>query len=188
MKDNFNIEKIVKRKAEGSFLLFKIALIAAYVIIAAVGLFLTLAFADGEPLLILLVFGIDVCAVLLTWKFTLIEYEYSIIADTLYIATIYNKSTRREIFEAEISRATLIAPYKDEYEKTANASKPDDVLRAVSSLRDDDIWFAIFELEGAKKALVLFNADEDTVASLRHHNPRATVRYKFSKNGENDNA
>ena len=157
MRDDFNFEKIVKKKTEGSLLLLKILLIFAYVIVAAIGFFLAIAFADGELMLIAFVIAMDIALIIFTWKYTFVEYEYSLMAKTLYIAKIYNNSARREIFESELSRAVRIAPYNEEFENEAISSKPDEVVKAVSSMDSDDVWFAIFELENNKKALVFFN-------------------------------
>ena len=181
-----NYEKLVKQKTEGKILALKIALIFFYVIFAAVGFTLTILFAKANPALILLVGAIDSVIIFFSWRFTCIEYEYSILAGSLYVAKIYGKTNRKEIFEEELSRATTIAPYNEKYAPTADNAQADKVIYAISSMSAPHVWFAIFELEGAEKVTVFFEADERALKSLRNSNPRATARenYVFSDSTE----
>ena len=176
MNDIKSYEKIVARRTEGKILLAKIALIFAYVIFAAVGFLLVLVFAEGSPALLLIVGALDSLLILFTWKLTCIEYEYTLAANTFYLAKIFGKSRRKEFYEEELIRASFIAPYNEKYSEKAENCKPNDIIWAVSTKNAPDIWFIIFEEESAKKTLVFFEADERAISTLRHYCPRATVR------------
>ncbi len=190
MKEYFGFEKIVKKEAKGSLLLTKILLITSYSLVAALGLFGAFTIGGKDIALILLVLAVDVCFILLTWKYTIVEYEYSIAADYFFVAKIYNKSSRKEIFDEELIRVTTVAPYNEKYESTAADCKPDTIIRAVSSMSADNIWFAIFDRDGSKKTLVFFEADEAVISSFRHFCPRVTAKDRLTKveEGEKENA
>ena len=188
MNDIQGYEKIVRRKTEGKLLLAKIALIATYIIIGVGGSVITVLFAEFKTMISLfLLIGIaDYILFLLTWKLTCIEYECAFAAGSFYLSKIFGKSRRKDLFEAELSRATIIAPYNDKYAEKAEKCSPDKIFKAISTDAAENIWFIAFEEESSKRILVFFEADERSLQCLRHYAPRATVREQLTdcKNSE----
>ena len=180
MNDTQNYEKTVKVKTEGKLLLAKAALIIAYVLFAAIGWILVFLLADGHPALILLVALLDFCLWLLTNKRVKLEYEYAFTAGNFYLAKIMGKSSRKELFEEEISRAVLIAPYNDKYMPEIEKHDIKKTYNAISSKKASDVWFILFEGEGGQGSLVLFEADERSLKCLRQGAPRAMCREKLA--------
>ena len=180
MNDSQSLERLVKKKTEGKLLLFKIALIAGYVLFAVVGVLLAILLADGNPTLLVLVAALDFCLYICTWRLSQIEYEYSVVSGTLYLAKIFGKSARREIFECELSRAKTVAPYSGQYKKDAEAAAPDKIYSVIPSKKTENLWFMLFESESEKKTMILFEADEQALRVLRHGCPRAVAREKLA--------
>ena len=176
MNDNLNYEKIVKKHIRGGLLLLRISLIAAYVIFAAIGFTLTFLLAKGSPALILLVGALDSVLILLTWKFTNVEFEYAVLSGYFFVSKIYGKSRRKELFEEDLSRAVMIAPYNEKYAKNANESKPDKIIEAISSQDAENVWFALFESTEKERVLIFFEADQRALKAFRHANPRCVAR------------
>ncbi len=180
MNDNQSFERLIKVRTSGVNLLAKILLFILYTLVAVIGLWLCIMYAGANITVILLVGILDFLLIFFTWRFTCIEYEYSVMAGSFFVAKIFGKKNRREIYESELSRATFIAPYKEKYIKTADDCSPDKVIKAFSSSKASDIWFVIFEGEGEKKVLIFFEADEHTVSVLRKAAPRVLVRDRVS--------
>lgn len=179
MNDNQSYEKLIKPRTEGKLLLAKIALIASYILFAIIGVLLVVLLADGHPALILLVAVLDFCLWLVTHKLVKIEYEYTFISGSLYLAKILGKSMRRELFEEELSRAVQIAPYSGDNKTRLSHQKITQSFSAISSQKAENIWFMLFESEGGKKTLILFEADEHSLKYLRHAVPRAVARERL---------
>lgn len=188
MNDIQSYEHIVKRKVKGKLLLSKIALITAYVTIAVIGTVLTVIFAELKTMLslLMLIAAADYILFIFTWKLTCIEHEYAIAAGSFYVSRIFGKSRRKDLFEAELSRASIIAPYNEKYAEKAESCLPDRILKAISSDTAENTWFIIFEEENAKRTLIFFEATERALTALRHYAPRVTVREPLEKK-ENEN-
>ncbi len=187
MNDNQSYERLIKKKNEGRLLLCRTALIAGYILFALAGILLVLFFASEYPILFALVAVLDFCIYLLTWRLTQIEYEYSIVSGNLYLAKIFGKASRKELFECELSCAVTVAPYSGQYKKDAESASPDKIYKAISSAGASDIWFILFKNETEQKTLLLFEADEHILKHLRRGCPRAVAREKLTSAVPNEN-
>ena len=190
MNDIPSYEKIIKRKVKGKYLFAKILLISLYALIALIGIVTSFIFAFKyhSPKIIsisLIVCAADYLFFILTWKLTCIEYECSFTAGIFNLSKIYGKSRRRTLFESELSRAVIVAPYNDEYMPYALTCNANSVYEAISEKNAKNIWFMVFEEESGHKALVIFEVDEKALYSLRHYAPRAMVRNKGFKDLDN---
>ena len=179
MNDSLNYEKAVKRKSEGGLLITKILLIASYVAFASVGGALVFLFADGHPVLLLLVALLDFCLWLLTHRLFEVEYEYAFLSGNFYLSKIMGRASRKELFEEEISRAVKVAPYSDRYTAELDGQNIEKTIFAVSSKRAEDVWFILFEGEEGR-SLIIFEADERALKCLRQSAPRAVAREKLT--------
>lgn len=180
MSDIHSYEKIVKLKAEGHLLSKKIILICIYALLVFVGIpFATVKLNGNIPIVLTLV-SITGFFIFISWKQSIVEYEYSVISGTFYLAKINGKIRRKEVFEAELHDAVIIAPFNEIYYKKVEKCEPNDVFYAISSRKAANCWFIIFEEAGGIKTLILFEADERAISTLRHYCPRATARDKVT--------
>ena len=182
MGDIHSYEKIVKLKAEGKILSKKIIFICIYAFLVLVGIPFAIVKLNGNIPIILTLTAMIGGFIYFSWKQTNIEYEYSIISGTFFLTRIYGKSRRKEVFEAELHDAVIIAPFNEAYCEQAEKCAPDDVFYAISSRKAKNAWFIIFDESGGVKTLILFEADERAISTLRHYCPRATVRDKSNLN------
>lgn len=186
MNDTQTYEKLVKRKTEGKLLAARIALILGYILFAVGGVILAILLADGHPALILLVALLDFCLWLLTHKLVQIEYEYTFIGGSFYLAKILGRSARRELFSEELSRAATVAPYSGQYKLEVEKRNIQRCISAVSSKNAENVWFILFEKESGGATLILFEADERSLKHLRQAAPRAVAREKLTNTSTED--
>lgn len=180
MNNSQSYEKLIKKKVAGKVLMSKIAFVAGYILFAVVGVVLTVMLAGGSPALLVLVAALDLCFILVTWKLTQVEYEYAFVSGSFYLSKIFGKSSRKEIFDCELSRAVMAAPFSGQYKKDAERQAPQRIYNAISSDKADDVWFILFENEAEQKTMVLIEADERILKCLRQGCPRAVAREKLS--------
>ena len=144
MTDLQSYERLFAPKTEGKLLLKKILFLFLYVSWACVWTVVMLRRGISAPMLILIPLTTAVL-VWLTWPLTQIEMEYTLAAGTFYLARVYGKKKRKELVEADLSTALLIAPNNEENQKKAEALSPADVLWAASSSTAEIMWMMVFE-------------------------------------------
>ena len=176
MGDIYRYEKIVKLKSEGSILVKKIIFIVLYALLVFVGIPMAIIYLKGNIPIVLTLVAFTGFFIFITWKQTTVEYEYTIISGMFLLARIHGKLRRKEVFEADLHDAVIIAPLNDMYCERAEKCEPNDVFYAVSSRKTENAWFVIFEEAGGVKTLILFEADDKAISTLGHYCPRATVR------------
>ena len=120
-----------------------------------------------------------------TWRLTQIEYEYSIFEGTFFLSKILGKASRRDILENQLSEATKVAPYTEQYKNTIDFKRVKRTIKAISSDSAENVWFVLFEKESGENVLVLFEADEKSLRLIRRSCPRAVAREKI-KNTDGD--
>ncbi len=180
MRDIQSCEQIVRKKTKGTLLLGKIALISLYSVFAAIGFIISVyAKSIAAPLIILTV-AFDAILIFFTWKYTCVEYEYSVLGGEFYLARIYGKASRKELYECSLSRATVIAPYNERHGDKAAKASPAKVYYAASEKHSENSWFIIFEDENSKSYAVLFEPEDRMLVTLRHYAPRAMAPEGFA--------
>lgn len=139
---------IVKRKATLTSLLpiFLILLVSAV---------LTALFMQIFSFVILIAGVIAALALMPSRLFT--EYEYNLEGEQLSVALIRNKSSRKELFSADISNLVSCAPYEPHL---VTGVKID------VSTASDSRYVAVFSEEG-KTASVIFSPTNDFMQSFR---------------------
>ncbi len=179
MSDMQNYERLLRQKTVGRLRWKKILFLFVYVTWASVWTILMLHMGINAPMLLfipLTTWGL----VWLTWPLVQIEFEYTLAAGTFYLAKIYGKKRRKEIVEAEIRDALLIAPDNEENRRRAEALAPSHTISALSAPSVDRVWLLLFELAPNHRILLSVEMDEDMLHMLRHANPRATARDKLA--------
>lgn len=112
-----------------------------------------------------------------TWKYTSVEFEYTLVEGSLVIDKIYGKKTRKGVFEGELKSAVLIAPYTEDFlRKAEERGAWRKSIEAISSEDAEEIWFLLFESEGETRTMVFVEADDTMLRIFRHYNARATMR------------
>ena len=105
MADIQHYERILKRSTPTSkalMLLLYAAVLVAWTVLA----FIT-AFNPGVLILALLTL---VALVLLTWKYTLVEYEYSFVGGVFTLSKIYGKSRIKQVFQSDLKMLISASP------------------------------------------------------------------------------
>ena len=97
MTQNTFCEHIVKQKAQGRFLIYKILLIALYVALLLLPSVAIILFAPPNLIVpfLLIIATVTFFVFKLTWKLTCLEYEYQIIDDTIIFSKIFGKTKRK---------------------------------------------------------------------------------------------
>lgn len=180
MADIQSYERVLKKKQTG----LKAALIAAYAVIAS--FWFVIAIRVGlHPAMILLAPLSVVIAVLLTWKYTNVEYEYSFMAGTLTFSKIYGKSRRKTVIELDIRKLNAVFPYNERTEQRINDGK---LVSGIPSSYSTNPCVCAFEDENEEKVYFLMDCDEQSAKIFKFFNPSATDRAIFDalKNAESE--
>ncbi len=180
MADIQSYERVLKKKKTG----LKLALIAIYAVIAS--FWFVLAIRVGlHPAMILLAPLSVVIAVLLTWKYTNVEYEYSFMAGTLTFSKIYGKSRRKTVLEVDIKSLFAVFPYN---ERTVARTEDGNLVSGIPSSYSTNPCVCAYEDEKEKKVYFLLDCDERSAKIFKFFNPSATDRAVFDalKNAESE--
>lgn len=172
----------VAQKAEGKWLIYRILLIAAYVLLP-VGALTLMMF--GETWMVffgaLLAFS-DFLLAFLTWRFVSFDYEYETISGKVTFSIIrnaFNHRRKKEIMSFMIRDCVAIAPLDNpEHPECAEQYKAygaETVYNALSCKNAEDAYFAIFEDEKGKKCAFLFQATGEMLKRCRWYNKEGTV-------------
>ena len=128
------------------------------------------------PLMILLPF-IMYAAIRITWKYTVVEYEYSIEAGELRVAAIYNGSARRTKLRTSIPEMTLISPYTAESSVALNKGDIAEVKNYAASGDGESAYLCIYpDKKRGKKCAVIIETTPEAERILRFCNPTAFVK------------
>ena len=167
-------EYIIKQKCEGAVLAKKLGLIFSYVFIPITLVVLVLGYAS--PLvfipLILLIVAIDAIAIIITWKFTCVEFETVIAGGEIMITKVYGKKTRKLLCNLNIKDISEIGEYDDTaYEEISKISLQKNMI-CVSSMSAPTVYYAIFD-EDKDKCILYFEAPDKALELLKKYNSTA---------------
>lgn len=174
MFEGSGYEHIVKQNTEGTLFWRKVGLILAYIIIFTLPTFLILMLCPPffyVPF-ILVIITLTVIAYLLTWKYTNVEFEYSIFGDTISFVSIYGKRSRKGKLDICIKDFTEIGKYTDSAEKHLDEVIIEKDHLFISGLEAEHIYYGIFE-DGGEKSIVYFECTDKALALLKKYNPSA---------------
>ena len=176
MNNSTTYEKIVKVKCHGKQLAKRISAIMGYVLFFSVWLSAALS---SPSVFVPIVTAGALCTMMLvfvTFKYLLLEYEYSFWYGQLTVSKIYGKKKRRTAIEAEMKALLMIAPATEEYIAKAEHFEPEKRIIAVSSEDADNIWFMVTGGEDERRVLIFFEADDRSLGLLKSANPIAFIR------------
>ena len=163
-------ERVLKKKeAKG-----KLLLIALYLVILSVWFVIAIRFMLNAAIILMIPLSILI-AVLLTWKYTCVEYEYSFEAGTFTFSKIYGRSKRKKVFSSDIKLMTLAKPYAPERDVNLEYSS---FINAIPSNTAQNPCICIFDVD-EKKTCILLDCDEMSAKIFRYFNASATDRYIY---------
>ena len=179
MFEGSGYEHIVKQKVEGGLLAKKACLIIAYVILFTLPSFLIISFCPVFFIVpfILVIATITVIAYLMTWKYTSVEFEYSIFGDTISFVSIYGKKSRKGKLDVAIKNFSEIGKYTDAAEKHLEDVIIDRDYLFISHILAEHLYYGLFEKDG-DKCIVYFEATDKAIALLKKYNPSAFRAYE----------
>ncbi len=186
MNEFSTYELAVTQKIEGKWLAARAGLILLYIAYVVGLLLVGLRTRILVPLLALIPLTLWII-VFFTWRYTDVDYEYSITSGELTFAKIFGNRSRRRQLTILLRDAVRIAPLdNDEHSERAAAWKPEREFSAISSLSAPDIYYILFEYKGHKKsekcrAIFYFEATNRALQICRFYNPSATVLTKTTR-------
>lgn len=179
-------EFVVHQRIEGKWLIARIGLILLYAAYVLGALLLGITTRIIAPLLALTPVTLWII-VFATWRYTDVEYEYSITSGELTFAKIFGSRSRRRQLVLCLRDAVRIAPLDNgEHSAFAEQWHPEREYSAVSSMTAPDIYYALFEFKDrAKKekcrAIFYFEATARALQICRFYNPSGTVMTQVSR-------
>jgi hypothetical protein len=169
-------EKVVNASNSSKEKLKRITAVILYSVFFAV--WMIFALNNHDILVPVLVAGVlcTVMLVLISWKYLIVEYEYSIWYGSFELAKIYSKKKRKNIVSAELCDLLLVAPATEEYISRAEHMDIDKRHLALSSANSENMWLLVTGGKDMPRNLVFFEADERMLAILRQANPSVFVK------------
>ena len=173
MTDNMH-EYIVKQKNEGQTLFKKIALAAAYPLMAILLAIINITVAP-EALQLLrnaIIVLFTVLVAFITWRFVCVEYEFIISGGDITVTAIYGKGFRKRLISMSINSFSEIGEYNDAaFEAVSKLSLQKNYI-CISSLSAPNVYYALFEEKG-ELCILYFDATQKAVELLKRHNSGA---------------
>lgn len=171
MNEFATYEYVVERKNKGSKRLKPLFFIAGYAVLAIGFLLFAVISTIGAPLVALAPLALWI-AVFLTWRYTKIEYEYSITSGVFTLSEIYGGRSRKVMVEFKLKDCLAIAP-ASEFGKRDEA-ETDRKYSALADANSPNAYFASFEDENGKRCVLFFEATEKALKICRFYNPSHT--------------
>lgn len=188
MNEFSTYEFVVSQKIEGKWLAARVGLISLYAFYVVALLAVGLRTRIFVPLLALIPLTLWII-VFFTWRYTVVDYEYSITSGELTFSKVFGNRSRRPQLTVRLRDAVRIAPLDNgEHSAKADSWKPEREFSAISALTAPDIYYMLFEYEykeGKKskkcRAIFYFEATNRALQIFRFYNPSATVLSKTSR-------
>ena len=169
-------EYVVKQKNTGKMRLMKGLFVCGYALFVAVMMAVAVVSRLGAPIVALTPFGLALI-IFLTWRYTSVEFEYSITSGEMTVSKIFGGRTRRELISFRLRDCAKIAPAAE----GASAFRADETVSALSSPNAPDAYCAALEEADGKKFLIYFEATQKALRICHFYNAAATILTKVSK-------
>lgn len=172
--------------------MMRVGLVTLYVIVPLFAAFLGPIFKNLVPFVAVGLL-IDVPIVLLTWRRTQVEYEYTMTGGTLVFSEIYGRASRRLIFEKSLKSIVAAFPYDSERgQKQLADYSPEEQYYALATRdgemnRNKEIWCILFENEDGKRSAFYFELTDGAYRYLRSYANAVTAARLRKKTEEEPN-
>ena len=169
-------EYVVKQENNGKTRLIKGLFVCGYALVVAIMMAVAVVSRLGAPIVALTPFGLALI-IFLSWRYTSVEFEYSITSGEVTVSKIFGGRTRQELVSFHIRDCSMIAPANG----SESAFCADETVTALSAPNAPDSYFAAFENEDGRKMLVYFEATQKALRICHFYNAAATTLTKVSK-------
>ena len=169
MADINYYERVIKAQKKTTKLLPKLIMLFIYAVILSIWFVIAMRYSITASMLVLIPLSI-LTIVLLTWKYTSVDYEYSFTAGIFTFSKIYGSAKRKQIFEGELKNVCSVTPYN---ESELSSITVDTIVNAIPEGACPNPCICIFE-ENEKKVCVLLDCDEMSAKIFRFFKPSAT--------------
>ena len=165
-------EYVVRPQASAGVKAAKVLLVTGYTIFTLLYLWIFGLNFRSWAMCILLPF-ILFAIIRVSWRYTSVEYEYTIEAGELAVAAIYSGAARRTRIRMQVPEMTVIAPYNEQSARWTEA--PDIVGTMIFADPDSpDAYLCVApDPSKGKKRAVVIETNEEKRRILRLCNPAA---------------
>lgn len=177
MADIQSYERVLKKKRLKSVILA----VSLYALILFVWLIVIFGVGRFDPALILLAPISTLAVVLITWKYTRVEYEYSFVGGTFTFSKIYGGRSRRCVLEVEIRSLKEIFPYNEETAKKIENITDKTLIKGIPSGSSQNPCVLSFEDNKEKAVFFILDCDGRSAKILKFYNPSAVHRAILEK-------
>ena len=126
------------------------------------------------------------CECLFTWKYTSVEYEYSLTEGLLTLSCVYSGRARRLVAEITVAQMSAIMPYEGEYIERARRYAPERSIDFTADLQAPSVYCALYEREDDRRGILYFEATSRMLSIMRYYN-HGTVLKALPDEKERDN-
>lgn len=162
-------EYSVAQKREGKWIIYKLALVLAY--LAYVAAYFAVIIRTGfVPLGALIPVTLWII-VFFTWRYTSPDYKYAVRSGMLSFTICYGGRSEKLAFEAHIADATAIVPLCEAKEALARAKRRYSALPCSGAA---DAYAFLFEKDG-KSCVFIFKATRDALKILHFYNDKTKI-------------
>lgn len=115
--------------------------------------------------------------VFLTWRYTQVEYEYSVFSGTLTVSRILGGRKRKLLTEVKLKDLSAVLPYEDEFIPRIDSFGAKVSVMAASAHDTPDAYIALWDADGTRH-LLCFEPDERILKFIRYYNNSALTLLK----------
>lgn len=115
--------------------------------------------------------------VFLTWRYTQVEYEYSVFSGNLTVSRILGGRKRKVLTEVKIKDLSAVLPYEDEFVPRIDSFGAKVSVMAASAQDAPNAYIALWDVEGTRH-LLCFEPDERILKFIRYYNNSALTLRK----------
>lgn len=161
-------EYVVEEKSTAAVKMKKATFVALYVLWVAIFFF---AGAMTKLILPLLAFIPITTWILvwLTWKYTQVEYEYSVFSGEITVSRILGGKKRKVLAKLAINGLFAVIPYNDEYIHKINNFEAQKTVMAASCPDAPNAYIALWT-EEETRMLLFFEPDEKILKLIKYYN------------------
>ncbi len=154
MNEFENYEYVIALKPCGKTRLKKAGLIALYILFVIS--WLAFGLNTPFPALLALIPLTTWILVFLTWRYSNVEYEYSVASGIVTFSKIFGGRSRKKVFELDLRSVERLIPIKDrDIERILNDYEPKFEISFLSSPDAPDAYLALFAEDDTKCAVRL---------------------------------
>ncbi len=174
MADIQYYERVLKAQKVSTKLWQKVMMIGIYLLLLTVWLIIIVRVGISASLLMLIPLSV-ITVVLLTWKYTSVEYEYSFAAGHFTFSRIYGSSKRKAIYDTELTNLVAFTAYSEKAADSLNVHK---IINAIPDATAQNPVICTFE-ENEQRTAVILDCDEMTLKILKFFKGSAYISFSI---------